>query len=243
MFSNEIREGNSDYKLSLSFRNSFSEDWKKNYIRNVYENQNQNLIITSEQFTIDTIEQPDSLGRCIKFLKDLSFNVVVVIYLRDQIDWILSDYIQNIKGGGRNSLRMYLLHNLVIKPDTYDLYKLIHSIQSQRIRIIIRPYDRSLLYRNDVTLDFFRNVLGFEESILEQVKFASQSDSNVSRPSVEEIDSILRINQAYYVKHGREIPKNEFEKAMLIKKTMILNKSKYTHTNATQLSLPKKYKL
>ena len=266
MISNEIRGGNSDYKLSISFRNfykepvvceqlnnlgiydlkeknCFSENLKKLYNERIYENPSQNLIITSEQFCFDIIEDPGSLSRCSEFLKSLHFDVVVVVYLRNQFDWILSDYIQNIKDGGLDNLRRYLLYNLVRKPNIYDLYKLISFLQSKSIRLIVRPYEKSLLYRKDLILDFFKNVLGFEESILDQVKMPLQSDSNVSRPDKREIERILEINRAYYAKHSRKISRNESKKLLKIKSAMPLNGSRYTHSNDIQLRLPEKYKL
>ena len=55
----------------------------------------------------------------INFLYSFNFKVNVILFVRNQKEWILSDYIQNVKGGGTYSLEKYLQISLQNESEKY----------------------------------------------------------------------------------------------------------------------------
>ena len=68
----------------------------------------------------------------------------MILFVRNQKDWILSDYIQDVKGGGIYSLEKYLQISLENESEKYDLYKLISNLKNSEVNLTIRPYLRNI---------------------------------------------------------------------------------------------------
>ena len=158
---NSIRKGNSDYLLALSHRNvrkdygnlkhfkflniknqKDKKDLEKkvldDYGRFINGQKRKNIVISDELFFSSNFKDKNCIRNVIKFLNLFDLNCKIVVYLRNQSDWILSDYIQNIKGGGVKNLDEYILE-VSRTNSSYDLLAMISSLEQNNAELIIRP--------------------------------------------------------------------------------------------------------
>ena len=213
---NRLRKGNSDYTLALSqyrernhllFNKSlkmlgvFDAESKLNFDKNteeIYSNfinkTKKNILITDEQFFSRSFKDNDCILRTVKFLKSHNLNCKIIVYLRSQESWILSDYIQNIKGGGTLSLDDYI-SKVLGKNSSYDLDKFINILEGTNLELIIRPYKRVRYKRWNVINDFYKCIA--KSKITKSNNFKKVKDKNVTYPSKRGIDDIIFFNKSY----------------------------------------------
>ncbi len=213
---NNIRKGNSDYTLALSqckeensflFNKSlkmlgisdlknkleFNEQTEQKY-SNFINKTNENIILTDEQFFSRSFKDEDCIQRTVEFLKSHNLNCKIIVYLRNQSSWILSDYIQNIKGGGILSLDQYVTKVLNNKS-SYDLEKFINILENTNLELIVRPYQRVLKKNWDIIKDFYK-CLSIPKT-LNSERFKKVKDKNIIRPSKKGIEDIIIFNKNY----------------------------------------------
>jgi len=213
---NNIRKGNSDYTLALSqckeensylFNKSlkmlgisnlknkleFNEQTEQKY-SNFINKTNKNIILTDEQFFSRSFKDEDCIQRTVEFLKSHNLNCKIIVYLRNQSSWILSDYIQNIKGGGILSLDQYVTKVLNDKS-SYDLEKFINILENTNLELIVRPYQRVLKKKWDIIKDFYK-CLSIPKT-LNSERFKKVKDKNIIRPSKKGIEDIIIFNKNY----------------------------------------------
>lgn len=213
---NSIRRGNSDYTLALSqyreenahcFNKSlkmlgifdvkskleFDKNVEKTY-SNFINKTNKNIILTDEQFFSRSFKDEDCIPRTIKFLRSHNLNCKIIVYLRNQSSWILSDYIQNIRGGGILSLDQYI-SKVLNNKSSYDLEKFINILESTNLDLIVRPYKRVSKEKWDIINDFYKCIS--IPKIVGLKGFKKVQDKNIIRPSKKGIEDIIIFNENY----------------------------------------------
>ncbi len=213
---NSLRKGNSDYTLALSqYReenhNLFNKSLKMLGISDkeskldfdkrterIYSNfinkTDKNIILTDEQFFSRSFKDKNCIQKTVGFLKSHNLNCKIIVYLRNQNSWILSDYIQNIKGGGILSLDQYISKVLSDKS-SYDIEKFMNILEETNLEIIVRPYKRVLRKRWDIIKDFYKCIA--KPKIINSKNFKSIKDKNIIRPSKKGIEDIITFNINY----------------------------------------------
>ena len=213
---NNIRKGNSDYILALSqyreknayhFNKSlkmlgvfdlkskleFDKNTEETY-SNFISRTNKNIIITDEQFFSRSFKDKGCIQRTVKFLKSQNLNCKIIVYLRNQSSWILSDYIQNIKGGGILTLDQYI-RKVLDDNSSYDLEKFMNTLESTNLDLIVRPYKRVIKKNWDIVRDFYKSIS--LPKITNSKGFKSIKDKNIVRPSRKGIEDIIIFNKNY----------------------------------------------
>jgi len=194
MLPNNLRQGNSDYLLALShLKNKLNQETQDIYSE-FFSNNKSNVIITSEQFSVHGAIDRNFFKRTFKFLSSFDFKVNVILFVRNQKEWILSDYIQDVKGGGIYSLEKYVQMSLQNEPEKYDLYKLISYLSNSGVNLTINPYLRGIKKFNSVR-DFYKSIPKFGRPLQKLVKRIK--DQNTLRPSKRAIDEIIIFNKVY----------------------------------------------
>ncbi len=256
MIPNKIRFGNSDFKFlvsqsrdwnlkfddvtlsilkikSKSDKYLFDLDTEQELQDYINQHQDQNLILTSEQFYSRIISEPYVIYRTLRFLRKLGFETTIIIYVRSQFGWILSDYIQNIKDGGVKSIDLYLNDLYKENPLAYDINHLIKLLNKFPEELIIRPYDFDLLYKSDSCLDFLKHGLKLSEPTIGEFKRINTNLSNKIRPTKTAIEKIIEFNQVYRI--------NEFSKKHL--NNVIINSISLNFSDDEPLSLSESSKM
>ena len=216
MLPNNLRQGNSDYLLALSQKkNSLNKD-SENIYNNFLSKNRSNIIITSEQFSVNGAIDRDFFQRTFNFLSSFDLEVNVILFVRNQKEWILSDYIQDVKGGGVYSLEKYIQISLENEPEKYDLNKLVRSIKSSGSSLLIKPYLRDTKKWNATNI-FYQCIPNFERSLQKLVK--KVKDKNTLRPSKSAINEIITFNKLYRSNFDKKIDfsinlKNSFRKVV-----------------------------
>ena len=231
---NNIRKGNSDFSLALSqyreenpylFNASlkmlgisdlkkkleFDKETEQKYSYFINKTK-KNIILTDEQFFSRSFEDENCIQRTVEFLKSHKLNCKIIVYLRDQSSWILSDYIQNIKTGGISSLDQYVTKVLNDKS-RYDLEKFINILESSKLDLIVRPYKRVLKKNWDIIKDFYKCIAIPE--IINSKNFKKVKDKNIIRPSKKGIEDIIIFNENYRNKF-----RDKLEKLSAVQKIM-----------------------
>lgn len=195
MLPNKLREGNSDYLLAISQCKSieYKKQIENNY-QELFEKEEKNIILTSEQFSALGMINPKLFENTFNFLAKFEFDITVVLYLRNQKNWILSDYIQDVKGGGVHSLEDFLRISIA-EPDKYDLYKLINYINRENIKLKIKPYKKDIYPDWNILRDFYSLIPIKNFSIYELIN--DIRNKNTLRPSKKAIEDILKFNKDY----------------------------------------------
>lgn len=213
---NKIRKGNSDYTLALSqYREKDPDRFNKSlkmlgisnvkskseFDKNTTENYSdfinktkKNIVITDEQFFSRSFKDEHCIQRTVNFLQSHNLNCKIIVYLRNQISWILSDYIQNIKGGGILSLDEYITKVLNDKS-SYNLEKFVNILERTNLDLIIRPYKRVFKKNWDIIKDFYKCMS--IAKIINSEGFKKVKDKNIVRPSKKGIDDIILFNKNY----------------------------------------------
>ena len=93
MLSNKLRNGNSDYLLALSQSKKNSYGDIENVYRKFISKSKANIIITSERFSTIGCLDKDFFKRTFDFISSCDLEIKVILYVRNQKNWILSDYI------------------------------------------------------------------------------------------------------------------------------------------------------
>ena len=132
MLPNKLRQGNSDYLLALSQSKNKSNQETQDIYSKFFTKNKSNIIITSEQFSVIGATDRDFFKKTFNFLFSFNFKVNVILFVRNQKEWILSDYIQNVKGGGIYSLEKYSFASFITFGD--------NSIVPTMVGITIRAY-------------------------------------------------------------------------------------------------------
>ena len=213
---NNIRKGNSDYTLALSqyreenadrFNKSlkmlsisdvkskleFDKKTEQTYSDFINKTKN-NIILTDEQFFSRSFKDKDCIPRTVEFIKSHNLKCKIIVYLRDQSSWILSDYIQNIRGGGILSLDQYIT-KVLNENSSYDLEKFINILESANLELIVRPYKRVFNKNWDIIKDFYKCIS--IPKIINSKGFKKVKDKNIIRPSKKGIEDIIIFNKNY----------------------------------------------
>ena len=191
MLSNKLRQGNSDYLLALSQSKNISDKNIEDLYRKFISRTKSNVIITSEQFSSLGSFNKDFFKKTFDFLSSCDLEIYVILYVRNQKYWILSDYIQDIKGGGTYSLDKYIKISLEKESYKYDLHKLLCSLRTTSINLIIRPYLKDFRKWN-VKNDFYKSIPNFQPNMQKLLK--NKKDQNTLRPTKSAIDQIILFN-------------------------------------------------
>ncbi len=203
MLPNKLRKGNSDYLLALSHsKNKLNQETQDVYSK-FFNNDKSNIILTSEQFSVIGANDRDFFKRTFDFLFSFDFKVYVILFVRNQKEWILSDYIQDVKGGGVYSLEKYIQISLENEPEKYDLYKLINCLKNSGVNLIIRPYLRDIRKKWKAEMCFYSSLPYFRlplQKLVEKIK-----DQNTLRPSRSAIDEIITFNKVYRSNFNKDI--------------------------------------
>jgi len=203
MLPNKLRQGNSDYRLALSqSKNKSNKETQEIYSKFFTKNKS-NIIISSEQFSVIGATDRDFFKKTFNFLFSFNFKVNVILFVRNQKEWILSDYIQNVKGGGIYSLEKYLQISLQNESEKYDLYKLISYLKNSGVNLTIRPYLRNIRKNWKSEILFYRSLPKFGrplQNLLKKIK-----DQNTLRPSSRAIDEIIKFNKVYRTNFHKDI--------------------------------------
>ena len=199
MLANKLREGNSDYLFATSqCKNLENKKQIENNYKELIEKEEKNIILTSEEFSALGMFNPEIFDNTFNFLKNYDFDITVVIYLRNQKNWILSDYIQDVKGGGIHSLNDFLRVSLE-EPDKYDLYKLVKNVKKENIKLKIKPYKKDIYANWNILRDFYSLIPVKKFSIYKVLNMntLTAEDKNILRPSKKGIEDILKFNKNY----------------------------------------------
>ena len=233
MLSNKLRKGNSDYLLALSQSKRNSDSDIENVYRKFISKSKSNIIITSEQFsTIGCIDKY-FFKRTFDFISSCDLEIKVILYVRNQKNWILSDYIQDVKGGGTYSLEQFVKISLEKEPDKYDLYKLICSLRNLGVNLVVRPYLTDTLKKSDMAYSFYKNIPNFNSPLRKLVKRIKNKNS--LRPSKSAIDEIIIFNKLFRSKFDEKIDANsKLQKAF--KKVVFAISEIYESKEPLQLS-------
>ncbi len=220
IISNSVREGNSDYKLVLAHKMEwkypikdislnllgiydkedklkFNEATISSYEAEILNSHSSNLIISCEQYSYRIMQEPHLLSRTLKFLAGLGYQTKIVVYLRSQVDWILSDYMQNTKDGGIKSLNKFVYDLLSEEAYLYNLHHLVGLIRRFTDNYILRPYTSKSLNSGDSIFDFLENVLMLTADQCSSIVIPDSKYSNSLKPSKEGISDILEFNRTY----------------------------------------------
>ena len=223
---NKTRKGNSDYTLALSqyreensnrFTKSlkmlgisdlnkkleFDKNTEKAYSDFINKSKS-NIILTDEEFFSRSFKDQNCIPRTVEFLESHSLKCKIIVYLRNQSSWILSDYIQNIRGGGILSLEQFIKNELN-ENSIYDLEKFINILESSKLDLIVRPYKRDFKKHWDITKDFYKCIAIPE--IINSKNFKNVKDQNIIRPSKKGIEDIIIFNENYRNKFRDKLEK------------------------------------
>ena len=107
------------------------------------------ILISSEAFQNC---RPEDVGRLFSH-----FDVTVVFYIRDQISYLKSAYLQEVHATNYSGSLEEFEENRFV-ADYLDFYERWESVFSSE-KIIVRPYARKHMLGNDIVTDFFRSVL------------------------------------------------------------------------------------
>jgi hypothetical protein len=199
MLSNKLREGNSDYLFAISqCKNIENKKQIENNYKELIEKEEKNILVTSEQFSALGMFNPEIFENTFNFFKNYEFDISVVLYLRNQKNWILSDYIQDVKGGGIHSLEDFLTGSLE-DPDKYDIYKLVKNVKSENIKLKIKPYKKDIYENWNILRDFYSLIPVKNLSLYKilNMNTLTVEDKNILRPSKQGIEDILKFNKNY----------------------------------------------
>ena len=210
MAPNSLRRGNSDYLLALLHRdlsrnfenlkhlrllniknkkekNMLDNDTKAKYTNFINSRPKKDMIFTDEYFFTSNFKEKNCINKVIKFLNSFNFDCNIIIYLRNQTEWILCDYIQNIKGGGIMSLNQYI-SKVTRLNSSYDLFAFIKNLESAKAELSIRPYKRDLIKDWDVLEDFYSLLKSFDYSSISNLKIINDRNSiRLSKMGIKEI--------------------------------------------------------
>ena len=163
MLPNKHRKGNSDYLLALSHsKNKLNQETQDVYSKFFTKKNKSNIILTSEQFSVIGANDRDFFKRISNFLLSFDFKVYVILFVRNQKEWILSDYIQDVKGGGIYNLEKYIQISLENEPEKYDLYKLISNLKNSGVNLTINPYLRDIRKKWKAEMCFYNSLPYFQ---------------------------------------------------------------------------------
>lgn len=212
---NTIRKGNSDYLLALSHRNvrrdydnlkhfkflniknqSDKSDLDRKVLDKYAEFINgpkrKDIVFSDEFFFSSNFKDENCIRKVIKFLNQFDLNCKIVVYLRNQSDWILSDYIQNIKGGGIKNLNKYIFE-VSRTNSSYDLLGLINNLEEINAELIIRPYKRDVIKNWNILDDFYSLFRNLNPTMISKLK--KVEDKNKIRPTKKAIEEIIYFNK------------------------------------------------
>ena len=232
MMPNKLRQGNSDYLLALSqSKNKLNKDAEEKYSK-FFSNTKSNIIVTSEQFSVIGAKDRDFFKRIFNFLSGFDFQVNVILYVRNQREWILSDYIQDIKGGGIYNLEKYIQISLENEPEKYDLHKLISTLRNTGVRLTIKPYLRNIIKKWNSVNNFYAALPNFNPTLQKLLK--KVKDKNTLRPSRSSIKEIIIFNKLYRSNIDKKIDiSSNLENSL----RMVVNALAEIHVSQEPLSL------
>lgn len=233
MLPNKLRKGNSDYLLALSHsKNKLNQESQDVYSKFFTKKNKSNIILTSEQFSVIGANDRDFFKRIFNFLLNFDFKVYVILFVRNQKEWILSDYIQDVKGGGIYNLEKYIQISLENEPEKYDLYKLISNLKNSGVNLTINPYLRDIRKKWKAEMCFYDSLPYFKLPLQKLVK--KIKDQNTLRPSRRAIDEIITFNRVYRSNFNKDIYLSESLKKSFIK---VVNALSEIHASQEPLEL------
>ncbi len=114
-----------------------------------------NAIISSEEFTKALYLNPEGFQLFVNRLREMFSDITVVLYLRKQTGFILSNYLQRLRSGFWITFRDYAWQRLHQDLDEYPLDYAILTSALERlhgVRLIVRSYE--VAARNGAVRDF-----------------------------------------------------------------------------------------
>ena len=233
MLPNKLRKGNSDYLLALSHsKNKLNQETQDVYSKFFTKKNKSNIILTSELFSVIGANDRDFFKRIFNFLSSFDFKIYVILFVRNQKDWILSDYIQDVKGGGIYSLEKYIQISLENEPEKYDLYKLISNLKNSGVNLTINPYLRDIRKKWKAEMCFYNSLPYFRLPLQKLVK--KIKDQNTLRPSRRAIDEIITFNKVYRSNFNKDI---NFSKSLKQSFIEVVNALAEIHASQEPLKL------
>ncbi|ENY7166455.1 hypothetical protein ACF1I2_001596, partial [Campylobacter jejuni] len=126
-----------------------------NFRKELQENKNKNVILSTEGLTWD-FNNPTYVKILYKILKLLGFNTIkIIVYLRQQEDMLSSLYSENTKGNynifngslsiKNNTLRHIFNYKYILKS---------YSMAFKKENIIVKIFDKNIFYKQDLIKDF-----------------------------------------------------------------------------------------
>ena len=235
MLPNNLRKGNSDYLLALSHnKNKLNQETQDIYSKFFTKKNKSNIILTSELFSVIGANDRDFFKKIFNFLFSFDFKVYVILFVRNQKEWILSDYIQDVKGGGIYNLEKYVQISLEKEPEKYDLYKLISYLKNSGVNLTIKPYLRDIRKKWKAEKCFYNSIPYFDLPLQKLVK--KIKDQNTLRPSRRAIDEIINFNKVYRSNFNKDIDLSNSLKKSFIE---VVNALAEIHASQETLELSK----
>lgn len=233
-----LRRPIAHHPLAIYFNRNLSDTLNEREHQEIYDfweeiKNKQNIIISSEAFqNIDPLDMKQALKE---------YNLKIVVYLREQIDYLLSSYSQAIKAR-KLTLTLEEYEATIFKNVNY--YEFIKKWKTTfpAAEMIIRLFEKSLLIENDIRKDFLIcsgiiNKKSFEQFIfLDEDKNPSIGGSLVEFKRLlnsTDYDSKIKTGVFYNILQNLAVKHEKYRLKKIIPEGIFnIMKEKYTKSNS-----------
>lgn len=145
-----LRRPIAHHPLAIYFNRNLSDTLNERDHQEIYDfweeiKDKQNIIISSESFqNIDPLNMKKALGK---------YNLKIVVYLREQVTYLLSSYAQAIKAR-KLTLTLEEYENTIFRNVDYFKFIKKWEIAFPNAKMTIRLFEKSLLIEQDIRKDF-----------------------------------------------------------------------------------------